>query len=202
MSQFHKEIIICPSCNTKGDFICWKSINVDLNPETRKQVKNGDLFKYTCLNCGKSYNIEHETLYHDMKNKFMVQYLINPTQERLKEYARQVKQIKRTGINMDEKLRITVDKNEFIEKITIFESGLEDYYIELTKIILINEFNKTNPAVTMPRIYFSKIDKKEIYFSTSDDRTLQTEPYLIAYQMTIKLLLLKMKFYKLIFQML
>ena len=33
MSKVHQEEIICPKCQTKGEFDLWESMNVDLNPE-------------------------------------------------------------------------------------------------------------------------------------------------------------------------
>ena len=83
MSKCHRETITCPNCNTIGEFMCWDSINVDLDPENRKKVKNGELFQYICPKCKRSYTIEYETLYHDMNNRFMVQFLANPSKERI-----------------------------------------------------------------------------------------------------------------------
>ena len=38
MSRYHKEQIECPHCNHKGEFDLWESVNVDLDPEFRRQI--------------------------------------------------------------------------------------------------------------------------------------------------------------------
>lgn len=174
MSKCHRETITCPNCNTIGEFMCWDSINVDLDPENREKVKNGELFQYICPKCKRSYTIEYETLYHDMNNRFMVQYLANPSKERIKKYFEDLNQIRginnKYNLNFNEKLRITLERNDFIEKIYIFEAGLEDFYVEMTKIVVTEQFNRTHPNEIMPKIYFSGLDDENIHFSTDDGR--------------------------------
>lgn len=174
MSKCHRETITCPNCKTTGDYTCWDSINVDLDPENREKVKNGELFAYICPNCKRKYNIEYETLYHDMSNRFMIQYIANPSEERMKKYYEELEKMKEINIkhslNLGEKLRTTLDRNDFLEKIYIFEAGIEDFYIEITKIVVIQQFCQTHQNEEMPRIYFSGIDDKNIHFSTDDGR--------------------------------
>ena len=38
MSRYHKEQIECPHCHHKGEFDLWESVNVDLDPEFRRQI--------------------------------------------------------------------------------------------------------------------------------------------------------------------
>lgn len=38
MSRYHKEQIECPHCHHKGEFDLWESVNVDLDPELRRQI--------------------------------------------------------------------------------------------------------------------------------------------------------------------
>lgn len=38
MSRYHKEQIECLHCHHKGEFDLWESVNVDLDPELRRQI--------------------------------------------------------------------------------------------------------------------------------------------------------------------
>lgn len=40
MSKHHKEEIVCPECQHKGNFEIWDSINTVLNPEMKEKVLN------------------------------------------------------------------------------------------------------------------------------------------------------------------
>ena len=68
--------ITCPDCQKEGNFTIWHSINVDVDPETREKVKSGELFEYTCKNCGKKNLVEYRFLYHDMEKKFLIFFAI------------------------------------------------------------------------------------------------------------------------------
>lgn len=72
MSKVHKEEIICPNCQAKGEFDLWDSMNVDLDPELRKKVFNEEAFIYTCPKCGHRIGVPYGTLYHDMIHRFML----------------------------------------------------------------------------------------------------------------------------------
>ena len=44
MSKVREETIICPNCETKGNFDLWESMNVDLNPELREKIFSNKAF--------------------------------------------------------------------------------------------------------------------------------------------------------------
>ncbi len=72
MSQVKRETIECPNCHRKGEFEIWDSVNVDLDPELREKIFNEELFMYHCPHCEHVTGIPLDTLYHDMKNQFML----------------------------------------------------------------------------------------------------------------------------------
>ena len=133
MSKISKRPIPCPSCGYTGEFTLWESVNVDLNPNMREKVLRGELFRWTCPNCGETFTVPYGTLYHDMKRKFMVYYLPNR--------PKNGEGLKFRGPNgpyrMDEEYRhrCTYDIHDFQEKIQQLESGLNDCAIEVLKHI-------------------------------------------------------------------
>lgn len=74
MSSFTEEKITCPNCHKESSFTIFQSVNVDLDPKLKEKVFDGSLFKWTCPECGNTYNVPYTFLYHDMTNNFMVQF--------------------------------------------------------------------------------------------------------------------------------
>jgi hypothetical protein len=76
MSRQDKDEVTCPKCNTKQTITYWQSINVDLDPELKKDLFEGNLNKVKCenQNCDFSGHMGYPLLYHDMKKRFCVQY--------------------------------------------------------------------------------------------------------------------------------
>ncbi len=131
-SNIIKKKIVCPMCEESSEATLYTSINVTNHKELREQTMNESLFKWTCRSCGHTARLTYPTLYNDMKNRFMV-YLIpgidhfQLADKSLEEQFKTLKPIHK---------RIVPDFNTFKEKIFIFESGLDDMAVELTKLAI------------------------------------------------------------------
>lgn len=129
-SNIIKKRIVCPRCNESTEAALYTSINVTNHKELREKAMNESLFKWTCSSCGHSARLTYPTLYNDMKNRFMI-YLIPEIEhfqladKALEEEFKNLKHINK---------RIVPNFNTFKEKIFIFESGLDDMAVELTKL--------------------------------------------------------------------
>lgn len=127
-----KKRIVCPKCNETTISKLYTSVNVTNHPELREYVMNESLFKWKCHTCGYSANLTYPVLYNDMKKRFMI-YLIpridhfQLADKGLEENFKNLKHINK---------RIVPDFNTFKEKIFIFESGLDDMAVELTKLAI------------------------------------------------------------------
>lgn len=157
--------IQCPNCKKEGNFTIWHTLNVDVNPEERERVKSGDVFKYTCKNCGNSFQVEYRFMYHDTDNHFQIWYFPKEEYDIEKECA----ELNNTDVlnffKGKEKIRIVNNKNDLIEKIMIFEDALDDILIEVLKIIIEGQAN--NPDLN---IYYNGIEGDDIRFWLSDGR--------------------------------
>lgn len=132
MSKFHKEEIICPKCQEKGEFDLWESMNVDLDPDLREKVFSDKAFLYVCPQCGQHIVVPYGTLYHDMKHKFMLFFdffkpedfdyspLEIPNEFGLEGYT----------------YRVVCGLSQLKEKILILEKGLDDLVIEHMKYMI------------------------------------------------------------------
>ena len=66
MSKNSIKPFTCPTCRNKGDFKMYDSVNVSLDPALREKVLSGEIFEWSCPQCGKAFSIRHDLLYHDM----------------------------------------------------------------------------------------------------------------------------------------
>ena len=64
MSRYHKEQIECPHCHHKGEFDLWESVNVDLDPEFRRQILSDRWKSHTNLTHPGKYFRPSKTIYY------------------------------------------------------------------------------------------------------------------------------------------
>lgn len=164
MNRMHFKDVKCANCGNVGKFNIWDSINVNSESKTKQEVKSLEFFKYTCPNCGESFQIEYLTVYNDAKNNFMIYYVPKKTPEIIKkiESINVPKQV-------EEKARIVFSKNDLLEKIDIFESKLNDVLIELIKPFVISKVEESGiQKEKAEKIYFSSYENGKITFSLPD----------------------------------
>ena len=66
MSLKHTESITCSKCGKESGFTAWRSLNTVLNPDEKIKVLNGELFRFTCPDCGYKAFVNYPHLYHAM----------------------------------------------------------------------------------------------------------------------------------------
>lgn len=146
MSLNHTEQIKCPNCGEAANFEIWESINVDLNPEMREMVLSGNLFNFKCPHCDKEAKLGYPFLYHDMKHKFLIYFCDENDIDKCKKALDDLTKNEETKeIAKSEKYRIVTSYLQLVEKIKIFESGLDDRMIELLKLQQIVDCRKNRP---------------------------------------------------------
>ena len=135
MSKSCEVKVTCSKCQKESDFQIWQSINVQLDPEMKVKVLNGEAFLFKCPECGAITQINYMTLYHDMEKQLMI-YLVPDDEETIKETAATLSGTRglSAGFHLEDdyakyKLRIVTSLVELQEKIYIFEAGLDDRVI-------------------------------------------------------------------------
>lgn len=150
-SNIIKKRIVCPKCDETTEATLYTSINVTNHKELRARAMDESLFKWTCKSCGHVARLTYPVLYNDMKNRFMV-YLIphighfQLADKALEEEFKTLKHINK---------RIVPDFNTFKEKIFIFESGLDDMAVELTKLAISQAVAKKHKLKDVDEGYLS-----------------------------------------------
>lgn len=129
MSNVISKEVTCPKCNHTSSAHLYISINATNDPQFRENLLSGKLLDYRCENCGHEARYTYPLLYNDMKRRFMVYLIPQIDRFQLEDRALEDDYRNLKGINK----RITSDFNSMKEKIFIFESGLDDMAVELTK---------------------------------------------------------------------
>lgn len=152
MSKERLEIIDCPNCGQKSEFIVWDSLNGDLDPHAKQMLMNGSLFKFKCAACGHEANVGYDILYHDMSHQAMI-YLVRPEMvEETKKMMEATSQ--KLPLTDNYRKRIVTDQNHLREKALIFDAGYDDRLIEIIKVFMFAEAYKRNQSIDLQNTYF------------------------------------------------
>lgn len=154
--------ITCQKCGTVKRFPIYDSINVTVNPEMKAKVLTGELFRFVCDNCAYSSLIAYPFLYHDMSNKFMI-WVENQTEPTANtEKSVWMKDGGICSIFEDRTHRIVDSFIPLVEKIRIFDAGMNDCCVEILKAEYAGIFMEDNPQAIIDRVYF-KIEAGDKY---------------------------------------
>ncbi len=127
----------CPACGTMGEKQIGSRIcTSNIDEKTKRSILNGELFSWQCPNCSERFFINSTFLYNDDKKRFML-YLVPG----FKDGSYKVPTVIKARSDYDTEnstLRIVPSFSEFVEKIRIFEAGLDDRIVEAIKLLYIN----------------------------------------------------------------
>lgn len=162
MSNYKEITVNCPKCGAPGKFIVWSSVNVDVTPNLKEKVMSGELFKWTCPDCGETISIAYPILYHDVRKQIMVYNLLE--REDKKQEPDSLDKIAKDFMhkiassnfsNSGYMLRYTYSIDDFREKIAQLDSGLNDRIIEFLKYYLLH-LHKTDNVPEGAELRFAR----------------------------------------------
>lgn len=163
--------VVCPKCSELSKAEIYTSINPSVQKGLRDKVLSSELFNFVCPNCSHTARLNYPLLYNDMKNRFMV-YLI-PKIDRFQLCDNELENKYSNLRNINK--RIVPDFNTFKEKLFIFESGLDDMAVELTKLAISQTVSRKFDGAKIEDGYLSMYDRESntmgfTYF-VGEDRT-------------------------------
>ena len=132
MSMIREVQIECPECHTKFPFTVHDSINVGIDPQDKDKVLDMSIFQYNCPHCGKTDIVCYPLLYHDPINGVWIQVFWkekNFGQPVSKEIQELIKIMGQDHYRRREVFGYW----ELIEKIRVFDAGLDDFTIAMMK---------------------------------------------------------------------
>lgn len=174
--------VVCLKCGKTTEVKLSTSINATEDLNMRRELLSGRLFSFKCSACGYTGKLFYPVLYNDPKNKFMV-YLI-PDVDRFQIADKDIEKDFDGGVDNVRK-RIVPDFNSFLEKIYIFECGLDDMAVEITKLAISNTVAKKFDLEKVEDGYLSMYDRESntmgFTFFVGEDR----EPYIQSVRLEI-----------------
>ena len=134
MSLIREEHLECPKCRRQMPFILHDSINVGIDPQDKEKVLDLSIFQYHCPHCGASDLVCYPVLYHDPEQGVWIQVFWReedfgqPVEKEVQEFIKIMGQT-------HYRRREVFGYRELVEKIRIFDSGLDDFAIALMKTL-------------------------------------------------------------------
>jgi len=121
----------CSACGELHPVEVYSSINISQDPELKEKLSSGSLFVWECPHCGRANLALYPLLYHDPENKLMVWLLPQGSvgEDKIAALSSQLEDL--DGYI----LRRVEEVGSFIEKINIFDTGLDDRVIEMCKYV-------------------------------------------------------------------
>lgn len=147
MTVKHSQSIKCLKCKKASDFEFYESINTALDPKLKQRVKNFDIFKFVCPHCGSEQFVNYSFLYHQMEDQIMIFYCqdeeeVNKVRSLYAEdfaTATDENGVERPIDTSGYRRRIVIGADELVEKIRIFDAGLDDRLMEIYKVMLFGQ---------------------------------------------------------------
>jgi hypothetical protein len=130
--------IYVQNVGTENEVSILPYINFDENPEYYALVKNLDIFNVKCTKCGHEEMFQFDTLIVDPTHKYFLYLFCD--EEKINSFRKNIDYFVNTVLNASEikdwdliKTRLVLDFNSLVEKMAIFEIGLNDKAIEFIK---------------------------------------------------------------------
>ena len=143
MSEEHIEKVTCSKCGKESEFLVHDIISTDDSPGMKAKVREGNLFDWKCPHCGAESTLMYPMLYHQPEDKLMI-YLMEPDSN--------------DNIEAPEgyTCRVTKDVNAFLEKLAIFDEGLDDRVVELMKLFIVAAMQVERPQIVITDFLFDR----------------------------------------------
>lgn len=128
----------CAKCGKVSEVQAPGSVNVGTNPEMKEDVCSGRIFVWNCHECGTANLARWPFLYHDPQQRLMLWLSDGNASTEARMVSAIAAQEGLEGYTM----RIVDTPGDLIEKINIFDAGLDDIAVELSKFVTRQELGK------------------------------------------------------------
>lgn len=133
----------CPSCNKHVDIHYYESVNVNEDPSLKIKILDSSFFRQSCPHCHRQIPVVAPVLYHDPEAALML-YMIPVGYERSTAKLSQL-----LGVLLQQekehashyRTRTVSSPDKLIEKIHIFNDGLNDSAVELVKLTCLKQYS-------------------------------------------------------------
>ena len=122
--------VTCPACGQSRDCQLVQSINTATNAAAKQRLLDGELNVLDC-DCGRRTQLAANVLFHDPEADYFCQ--VCPGGDAAMGQAAEAFR----GSGADGTQRIVPSLNALVEKVKLLDAGLEDWAIEMAKVLLL-----------------------------------------------------------------
>ncbi len=179
--------VSCPHCGAVVKTRMSPEISAGENPDLRQRVLDETLFDWKCPECGYEAQLVYPCLYHDKENHFMVYVVPNSGCCPLEPVDVGEAFPQFNGLAK----RVVSSLAGLKEKVLIFESGLNDFAVELVKLALTDVAGKKHHK-TATAGYFCFADEKEnrigfSFFLQGEEKPVQQGTRMDVYRKSLEI---------------
>ena len=160
----------CPACAREHDAELVQSINTRDDPEAKRRLLAGELNVLAC-ECGKRTQLTATLLFHDPEADYFCQ-VVPGGDAAMADAAIGFRAAGATGTQ-----RLVPTQNALVEKVKLLDAGLDDWAIEMTKLLLLASAGGDLDRVLL----FDSVDEDTIYWVLFDPAPRQVASPLAAY---------------------
>ncbi len=120
----------CLKCGCAFTMDAVPSVDVCADPSLKEKVLSGELFKWTCPSCGTVNLVKYPLMYHDPSQNLLLVLSDAPLNASEIPAGMTARRVRSVG--------------ELVEKIKIFDAGLDDVAVELCKFVTIREMDRSD----------------------------------------------------------
>ena len=169
MSINSKETIKCPGCHQLSDINIWHSITVLDSPDLKKDLLSGKINMFECSSCGYRALVPIPLLYHDEEKSLMISFSPCSDKKTKQQLFNDIKKASAESGELENlrgyNLRFVYEYNTLLEKILIFENGLNDKVTEVLKVLILMQKQEHMDNMTA---VFGKLENDVMEFLIHD----------------------------------
>jgi hypothetical protein len=152
--------VACPACDRGHDVRLVQSINAASDPASKQRLLAGELNVLAC-ECGKRTQVAATVLFHDPGRHLYVRVVPEGGEVEMAAAAAQFAAAATNGTQ-----RLVPSLNALVEKVKIFDAGLEDWAIEMMKVLLLSRVDNLGAA---RREQVPTLDRVLLFDGATDD---------------------------------
>lgn len=167
MAEYRTIDYRCPYCGHTYSVRLYDVIDADAEPDLKERCRSGDIFHVSCPHCRREYMIQYPLLYIDRSLRCAL--LVS---------AQETAPLNSLGKPLAEqgyRLRRCTSLQEFTEKISIFEDGMDDIMVELAKYDTFIEYtdNKKGMPEDITSIEYQRTENEVMKINVrADDKSM------------------------------
>lgn len=160
--------VTCPGCGRERDASLVQSINTQDDPDAKQKLLAGELNVLVC-DCGRRTQLVSELLYYDPVSELSI--YVSP------ESGKGDQVFESVGAQGTQ--RLVPSPNALVEKLKIADAGLEDWVVEMVKVLLLASL----PEPDLDRVLlFDRLEDERIHWVMFGTEATRCASPMTAYQ--------------------